>query len=92
VQLVDDSPMMEGLCGLLVPAASCALAWHSVGDDGAGVGGLLWSSLPCDCSWWRVVLGAFVFLFLGLFVWWCVLRPVLYQCCFFLNDIAVLLL
>jgi hypothetical protein len=58
--------MMEGLCGLLVPAASCALAWHSVGDDGAGVGGLLWSSLPCDCSWWRVVLGAFVFFVLGL--------------------------
>jgi hypothetical protein len=33
-----------------------------------------------------------LFLFLGLFVWWCVLRPVLYQCRFFLNDIAVLLL
>jgi hypothetical protein len=65
VQLVDDSPMMEGLCGLLVPAASCALAWHNVGDDGAGVGGLLWSSLPCGRSWWRVVLGAFVFV-LGL--------------------------
>jgi hypothetical protein len=31
-------------------------------------------------------------MFMGLFVWWCVLMPVMYQCCFFLNDIAVLLL
>jgi hypothetical protein len=33
-----------------------------------------------------------LFLFMGLFVCWCVLRPVMYQCCFFLYDIAVLLL
>jgi hypothetical protein len=33
-----------------------------------------------------------LFLFVGLFVWWCVLRPIMYQCCFFLNDIAMLLL
>jgi hypothetical protein len=57
--------MMEGLCGLLVPVAGCASAWHGVGDDDAGVGALLCSSLPCGCSWWRVVLGAFVFV-LGL--------------------------
>jgi hypothetical protein len=33
-----------------------------------------------------------LFLFIGLFAWWCVLRPVMYQCYLFLNDIAVLLL
>jgi hypothetical protein len=37
------------------------------------------------------VSGAFVSV-MGLFVWWCLLRPVMYQCCFFLYDIAVLLL
>jgi hypothetical protein len=31
-----------------------------------------------------------LFLFRGLFVWWCMLRLVMYQCYFFLYDIAVL--
>jgi hypothetical protein len=91
VQFVDDSPMVEELWGLLVPAAGYASAWHSVGDDGAGVGGLLRSS---PIRVWMVVccVGCVCFLFLGLFVWWCVLRPVMYHCCLFLYDIAVLLL
>jgi hypothetical protein len=46
--------------GRWFPAAGCATTWHSVGDDGAGVGGLLRSPLPCGCSWWCVMLGAFV--------------------------------
>jgi hypothetical protein len=54
VQFEDDSPMMEELWELLVLAASCASAWHNVGDDGAGVGGLVRSSLPFGCGWWCV--------------------------------------
>jgi hypothetical protein len=56
----DDSPMVEELGGLLVPAAGCASAWHNVGDDDAGGGGLFQSSLPVDWGWWCVVLGVFV--------------------------------
>jgi hypothetical protein len=37
------------------------------------------------------LLGAFVSV-QGFFVWWCLLRRVMYQCYFFLYDIAVLLL
>jgi hypothetical protein len=39
-----------------------------------------------------VLCGLRLFLCMGLFVWWCVLRLVLYYCCFFLYDITVLLL
>jgi hypothetical protein len=39
-----------------------------------------------------VLCWVLLFLFMGLFVWWCVLWPVMYECCFFLHDIAVLLL
>jgi hypothetical protein len=52
--------MVEELWRLLVPAAGCASAWHSVGDDDAGVSGLLRSSLPFGCGWWCVVWVAFV--------------------------------
>jgi hypothetical protein len=52
--------MVEELWRLLVPATGCASAWHSVIDDGAGVGGLLRSSLPYGCGWWCVVSSAFV--------------------------------
>jgi hypothetical protein len=52
--------MVEELRGSLVPAAGRATAWHSVGDDDTGVGGLLRSPLPCGCSRWCVVSGAFV--------------------------------
>jgi hypothetical protein len=50
VQLVDVSPMVGELRGLLVPAAGCVSAWHRVVDDDAGVGGLLRSPLPFGCS------------------------------------------
>jgi hypothetical protein len=60
VQLEDDSPTVEKLRGSLVPVAGCATAWHNVGDDGACVGGLLQSPLPCGCSWWCVVSGVFI--------------------------------
>jgi hypothetical protein len=61
VQLEGDSPMVEEPRGALVPAAGCYSAWHSVGDDGTSVGGLLRSPLPCGWSWWCVVSGVFVF-------------------------------
>jgi hypothetical protein len=37
VQFEDDSSMVEVLRGQVVPAAGCASACHSVGDDGASV-------------------------------------------------------
>jgi hypothetical protein len=43
-----------------VPAEGCASAWHSVGDGGAGGGGLIQSSLPVGWEWWYVILGVFV--------------------------------
>jgi hypothetical protein len=51
---------VEELRGSLVPIVGCASAWHSVGDDGAGVDDLLQSPLPCGCSWWCVVSSVFV--------------------------------
>jgi hypothetical protein len=83
--------MVGELRGMLVPVVGYASACHSVGDNGAGVGGLLQSLLPFGCSC-GVLCRVRLFLFMGLFVWWCVLRPIMYQFCFFLNDIAVLLL
>jgi hypothetical protein len=40
VQLECDSSLVEELRGPLEPAACCALAWHSVGDDGTCFSGL----------------------------------------------------
>jgi hypothetical protein len=75
----------------LVPVAGCAPAWHNVGDDGAGAGGLF-GLLSHVVVVGGVLCRVRLFLFMGLFVWWCVVRPVMYHCCFFLYDIAVLLL
>jgi hypothetical protein len=47
VHLECDNFMVEELRGALELAAGRALAWYIVGDDGAGVGGLFRSSLPC---------------------------------------------
>jgi hypothetical protein len=68
--------MVEVLRGQLVRAAGCASAWHSVGDDSAGVDSLfgLLSHVVVVGVLYRVRL----FLFIGLFVWWCVLQPVMY--------------
>jgi hypothetical protein len=52
--------MVEEFGRLVVPATGCASAWHSVGDGGAGGGGLFQSSLPVGWGWWCVVLGVFV--------------------------------
>jgi hypothetical protein len=60
IYYLGDSPMVEELGRLLVPAAGCASAWYNVGDDNAGVTGLLRSSLPFGCGWWCVVWVAFV--------------------------------
>jgi hypothetical protein len=47
VQLECDSSTVEELRGPLELAAGYASAWHNVVVDGAGVGGLFRSSLPC---------------------------------------------
>jgi hypothetical protein len=47
VQVECDSCMVEELRGPFEPATGCVSAWHNVGDDGAGVGGLFRSSVPC---------------------------------------------
>jgi hypothetical protein len=60
LQFEVDSPMVEEAQGSLVSVAGCASAWHSVGDDGTGVGGLIRFSLPCGCGWWCVVPSVFV--------------------------------
>jgi hypothetical protein len=60
LQFEVDSPMVEEVRGPLVSVAGCASAWHSVGDGGTSVGGLLRSSLPCGCGWWCVVSSVFV--------------------------------
>jgi hypothetical protein len=60
VHLECDNFMVEELRGALELAAGRALAWYIVGDDGAGVGGLFRSSLPCGWGWWCVVSGVFV--------------------------------
>jgi hypothetical protein len=60
LQFEVDSPMAEEARGPLVSVAGCASAWHNVGDCGTGVGGLLWSFLPCGCGWWCVVSSVFV--------------------------------
>jgi hypothetical protein len=91
VQLECDSYLVEELMGLLEPVASCASAWHNVGDDGAGVGSLFMVFFPI---WLRMVVccvGCVCF-YSGFVVWWCLLRSVMYQCYFFLYNIAVLLL
>jgi hypothetical protein len=53
------------------------LAWHNIGDDGAGCGGLLLALVP-NCG---VVVSCFVRLFAWLFVCGCVsLQHVMYNC------------
>jgi hypothetical protein len=54
LQLECDGSMVEELRGSLEPAAGCASAWHSVGDDDSGVDGLFRSSRPC--MWLRMVV------------------------------------
>jgi hypothetical protein len=65
--------------------------WHIVVDDGAGVDSLL-RFLSHMVAVGGVLCRVHLFLLWGLFVWWCMLRAVMYQCYFFLYDIAVLLL
>jgi hypothetical protein len=60
VQFEVDSPMVEEIRGLAVPATGCASAWHNVGDGDGGGGSLFQSSLPVGWGWWCVVLGVFV--------------------------------
>jgi hypothetical protein len=66
-------------------------AWHNVGDNGADVDGLFRTPLPSGGGG-DALCRVCLFVFEGLFVWWCPLRRVLYQYFFFLNDTAVLLL
>jgi len=63
------------------------LTWHSVGDDGAFLGGLLLTPLP---SYGGVAICCVRCR--ALFVWLCSFRRVIYNCFYFLNDKAVLLL
>jgi hypothetical protein len=52
----------------LVPVAGCAPAWHNVGDDGAGAGGLF-GLLSHVVVVGGVLCRVRLFLFMGLFVW-----------------------
>ena len=63
------------------------LTWHSVDDDGAVLGGLLLTPLP---SYGGVAI--YCVRCRALFVWLCSFRRVMYNCFYFLNDKAVLLL
>jgi hypothetical protein len=64
--------------------------WHNVGDNGVDVDGLFRTPLPSGGGGGGCFVSG-VFVFEGLFMWWCPLRRVLCQC-FFLNDTAMLLL
>jgi hypothetical protein len=92
VQLEDETVpwwrSSEGCWFLQRVAPRCGTASATTVQVSAACFGLLSHVVGVGGVLCRVRL----FIFMGLFVWWCVLRPVMYQWCFFLNDIAVLLL
>ena len=101
LMLLWDRGIDDRVCGLRVishgggvrgAGQACSgpqlLAWHSVGNDGAFRGWLLLAPLP-GCGG---VVFCCVCCLRALFVlWWCSLRRIMYECFFFLYDVAVLL-
>jgi hypothetical protein len=82
VRLEEDSHVVEELWWVFEFAASHALLWHNVGDNGAARQ-LALSSSP---RWWWCSVELRAFVCVG-----CTLRRVMYECFFFLYDMTMLL-
>jgi hypothetical protein len=91
VQLECDSSMVEELRGPLEPAAGVPRRGTTLVMT-TQVSVICFGLLSYVVKDGDVLCRVCLFVFRGLFVWWCMLLPIMYQCCFFLHDIAVLLL